>query len=109
MGCNCKKESVSENDDNVKSFKFSISKIIEYTVRVFGFLLSLIITPVILLIVIWFMFKMLVLNQNFDLKETFKKYLKIDDNDDDDDDDDDDYDDGNILMMDVDTIRREKD
>jgi hypothetical protein len=63
--CGCKadnaiKASVSNNEG-------LFQKIVKNVIKVIGFLISLIFLPFIMAIVVWFMFDMIVLNQNIDL------------------------------------------
>jgi hypothetical protein len=68
MSCNCKKgnkiDDMLQKDSNGEK-KINIGK---YVLKSFVFLVALAATPIIMLFIIWIMFKMLVLNQNIDFK-----------------------------------------
>ena len=69
MSCNCKNDKSMDtmlNDTDVSQKKgFSIGKTI---VKLLAFSILLIFSPIILLLLIWFGFKVLVVNQNIDIK-----------------------------------------
>jgi hypothetical protein len=109
MGCNCK-GNVS-NDNNVKfgdlTYKAKFKRVSFYGLKIFGFLLAILALPIINIAIIWFMFKIVVLNKTFDVKEIVLKILgnSLKRNDDDDDDDElDEYDEDDVVMLDVDEI-----
>lgn len=89
MGCNCKAEStdtkgVIEQVDIKESFG-------KYTLKFLGLLLFIISLPIINVMIIWFVFKTLLLNRNVDLKPMLLSILSKFKSDDDDDDDDYEY------------------
>lgn len=94
--CNCK---ISENNKDIQKIesKSIIQNILKYFAKILGFLIGMILLPLMVIGIIWFMFDIMVLNKNVDLTIFFKKIVKInkvifedeDDNDDDDDDNDD--------------------
>lgn len=69
MGC-CKKgqnmETILENNDNEALGGGQL--VLKYILKVFGFLILLLTLPIINLVIIWYMFSMLVLNKNIDVK-----------------------------------------
>jgi len=98
MGCNCKNSmempqgyvSVENENENL------IGKSIKYFAKFIGFLIGVALTPIIMLVIIWFMFDTIVLNKDIDLRKVVNKFVKAnnfifkegDEYDDDDDDDD---------------------
>jgi hypothetical protein len=111
MGCNCKKgDSNNEKVNNVSLGK----KITSYSVKFIGFLLLLVLLPIINIALIVFMFKTLVLNEQVDLKSLLMfigKKGKANTEDDDDDYDDDEYDyltEDDVVMVDYDDITIKK-
>ncbi len=70
MSCNCKNgqsmESMLENEN--KNPKSVGQTVIKYTLKVLGFLVLVAALPIINLYIIWFIFNMLVLNKNIDVK-----------------------------------------
>ena len=70
MSCNCKNgqsmESMLENEN--KNPKSVGQTVIKYTLKVLGFLILVAALPIINLYIIWFIFNMLVLNKNIDVK-----------------------------------------
>ncbi len=118
MGCNCKagKESntyINTKGDEVKLSKFHYTNLIFYSLKIIGFILGLVILPIINIFIIGFMFNMLVLNKEADLKPVFgtlanflKKAKKKDE--DDEDDDFDELTEDDVILLDVDDITEEK-
>lgn len=68
MSCNCKNG--NKMDDLLQKSSKSEKKINigKYVLKTFVFLIALAATPLIMLAIIWIMFKMLVLNQNIEFK-----------------------------------------
>ena len=70
MSCNCKNgqsmDSMLENEN--KNPKSVGQTVIKYTLKVLGFLVLVAALPIINLYIIWFIFNMLVLNKNIDVK-----------------------------------------
>ena len=122
MGCNCKagKEPntyIDNKGDEVKINRFHYTNIGFFIFKFLGFLLGIIILPIINIFIIIFMFKILVLNQQADLKPMFNsvanflKKAKKNDDDEDEEDYDDDFEDlteDDVILMDVDEITDEK-
>ena len=68
MGCNCK-NGANLNDLMANGKPESkTGLIVKYTLKVLGFLVLLILLPIINIYIIWLMFDMLVLNGNIDIK-----------------------------------------
>lgn len=94
MGCNCK---VSENSSSRSTNEnVPVSQtIVKYTAKIIGFLLGILLLPLIVLGIIWFMFDIIVLNKDVDLSILLKKIIKVNkalmSDDEDEEDDDDDY------------------
>ena len=101
MGCGCKtKKGVDTPINNENKPKINImANIIHYSIKLIGFGIGLILLPIIVLMIIYYMFKLIVLNKDIDIKPLFvslskfmkqvgKDNAKDDDEDDDDDDDD---------------------
>lgn len=100
MGCNCKtKKSVdsSSNDENKPKLNI-ISNVIHYSIKLIGFTIALALLPIIILMIVYYMFKLIVLTKDIDIKPLFvsvSKFMKKvakDNADEDDDEDDDDND-----------------
>lgn len=70
--CNCKNgPSMNEmlKGENEKKVKLNLgSNILKYFLKTLGFLLFLIVLPIINLVIIWFAFNLFVLNKNIDFK-----------------------------------------
>ena len=67
MSCNCKNEKsmdsmIENNGQNNTSNNF-----IKYTFKILAFTLFLVVSPIVFLLVIWIVFKMLVLNNSVDI------------------------------------------
>lgn len=91
MGCNCKSENkVSPITGEIEKPNI-VNKIIHYSLKVLGYLLFIALLPVINLVILWIVFKILILNANLDFKSAilpiFTKYKQMTDNDDNDEDD----------------------
>lgn len=125
MGCNCKagKEPntyVDVKGNEVKINRFHYTKIGFHIFKFIAFLLGLVVLPIVNIFIIIFMFNILVLNQQADLKPMFNsvanflKKTKKKDKDgynDDEDEDEDDFEgltEDDVILMDVDEITDEK-
>ena len=111
MSCNCK------NDGNQYSVSSDVNltkRILNYSLRIIIFSLSLLTLPIILIGSIWFLFRTLVLNKDVNVAEMLKFIVKaskrVKDNDDYDDDDDEDIygDEEEYELMGVENITYEK-
>ncbi len=92
MGCNCKNDKNNmlnkqdelngndiNHDEEVKNLSLPY-KVTYYSVRTFGFILSLLLIPIINIFAIWFLFKTLVLNKKVNvlsLTKTLTRWKKI--------------------------------
>lgn len=92
MGCNCKNDKNNmlnkqdelngndiNHDEEVKNLSLPY-KVTYYSVRTFGFILSLLLIPIINIVAIWFLFKTLVLNKKVNvlsLTKTLTRWKKI--------------------------------
>jgi hypothetical protein len=89
MSCNCKKDG---NQYSVASDVNLTKRILNYSLRIIMFSLSLLTLPIILIGSIWVLFRTLVLNKDVNVAEMLKFIVKaskrVKDNDDYDDDDD---------------------
>ena len=116
MGCGCKTNSKYESnyDSSIKrpdkKITYGISNVI---LRVIAFTLMMALLPIIMLAVIWFIFELLILNKEIDMKRIVKVLSsKIkpfnegyeEDEDDDDYEDDDEFNEENYEMVEVDDI-----
>lgn len=118
MGCGCKTNSKYESnyDSSIKrpdkKITYGISNAI---LRVIAFTLMMALLPVIMLAVIWFIFELLILNKEIDMKRIVRVlsskikpfnegYEEDYDEDDDDYEDDDEFNEENYEMVEVDDI-----
>lgn len=95
MACNCKVSNGGSQDKNSVQGEFEqesgVQKFVWYSAKIIGFLLGVILLPIIVVVIIWFMFDIIVLNKEVDLRIILKKIVKInkaimaDDEDEDDD------------------------
>lgn len=92
MGCNCKNDKNNmlnkqdelngndiNHDEEIKNLSLPY-KVTYYSVRTFGFILSLLLIPIINIVAIWFLFKTLVLNKKVNvlsLTKTLTRWKKI--------------------------------
>lgn len=69
MGCSCKNGNTMDEMLSTDKKKItSTQKVSKYTLKVIAFLLMLLALPLINLYLIWLMFKMLVMNEDIDIK-----------------------------------------
>jgi len=92
MGCNCKNDKNNmlnkqdelngndiNHDEEIKNLSLPY-KVTYYGVRTFGFILSLLLIPIINIVAIWFLFKTLVLNKKVNvlsLTKTLTRWKKM--------------------------------
>lgn len=87
MGCNCKGQTIDsvENKDNNLDNKNG-ENIVKYFFKFLVFLLFVTFSPIILIGILWLIFKMIVLNDSVDVKPILiklgKKFKNIDEDDD---------------------------
>ena len=67
MGCGCKKDMSVSNSTSTSS-TITFSDIVTYGLKFLGFLLVVAMLPIINLIIIWFIFRTLVLNKEVSMK-----------------------------------------
>jgi len=125
MSCGCKAEKGDKtpinslNNDENQPKKNIIAEIIHYSVKLIGFGIGLLLLPILVLVIIHYMFKLIVLTKDIDIKPLFvslAKFMKkvgedneIKDEDDDDDDDDvewENIDPNDFEMVGVDEIKK---
>lgn len=130
MGCGCNTKIKKTNDKETqqyevletgKSFNFNeknvelpvLDFIVKNLIKIVGFTLSLLLLPIIMIAVIWFLFQLLVLNQEIDMKKIFtavtSKLRRFnedyeDELEDDEDDEDEIYDEEHYETLDVEDI-----
>jgi hypothetical protein len=95
MSCNCK-NSTGEKiniDGSINNNEPLFHTIVKYLAKIVGFLIAVSLTPLIMLVIIWFMFDVIVLSKQIDLTKILDKFIIKARyfNEDDEDDDDDDY------------------
>lgn len=97
MGCNCKSGASGSTSSTENTESKSIVQIgLKYSAKIIGFLIGILLLPLIILGIVWFMFDTIVLNKEVDLTIILKKIVKInkvvfqDDDEDEEDVDDDD-------------------
>ena len=109
MSCNCKNDKSMDtmlNDTDVSQKKgFSIGKTI---VKLLAFSIFLIFSPIILLLLIWFGFKVLVVNQNIDIKPLISFLTKKIQSETIDNDYYEEFDENDFVMVGVDDITNQK-
>ncbi len=111
--CNCKNgKSMEEmlNDDKPATLSIG-SQLIKYSLKILGFLLMVALLPIINLVIIWFIFNLLVLNKNIDIKPALvflgKKFQEKDTDEDNDDVDFDKLTEDDVVLLDVNEITNE--
>lgn len=117
MSCGCKAEKKELDKQNKELIKNEKTKNnfngVKYFVKLIGFFIALLTIPFIVLFIIWFMFDLIVLNNQVDMQKAAKALIsKIkfanEDNqlhsDDYEDDDDDELDESQYIAVDVDDI-----
>lgn len=103
MSCGCKAKKGEETpinllDNNENKPKVSIiTNIIHYSMKILGFLIAMVLLPIIMVIIAYYIFNLIVMTKEIDIKPLFisvSKFMKkvAKDNDEDDDDDDEDED-----------------
>ncbi len=115
MGCGCK-GNVS-NNPKIKfgdlTYKAKTKRLGFYALKGLVFLLGLVLLPIINIAIIWFMFSIIVLNKEFNVKDIVFQILgsvlkKRGDEDDDDEDDDEEYDEDDVDLLDAEEITYNK-
>jgi len=110
MGCGCKKDGF-EMPEKTKFSKLTNKEkgklFVHYFFKVIGFLVGVLLLPIINLAIIWFMFNTIVLTRDVNVANLLNRYFngkKDDEHDDDDDDDFEDLTEDDVIMMDVEDI-----
>lgn len=97
MSCNCKTSGASISSTGEAKPKSVVDNGLKYSAKIIGFSIGLVLLPLIMLGIIWFMFDTIVLNKEVDLTIILKKIVKINkailESDDDEEEDDEDYED----------------
>lgn len=102
MSCGCS----SKTEDKVFSEKTPKELFINYTFKTIGFVLILVLLPVINVLLIWFMFKTFVLGDTINLVQMFEMInKKISPKPEEDEDDDEFYTDDDVELLDVDDLQ----
>lgn len=113
MGCNCKNTDGTQQYNVLKENEGLSATIIKYLAKTLGFLVGMLFLPIIMLIIVWFMFDTIVLNKDIDLRRVINRFVKANkfftkDDDEDDDDDDEDEDEylteDDVIMVNVEDI-----
>ena len=112
MGCNCKTKNGFEMPEKTNFSKLTNNEksklIVHYFFKVIGFILGVLLLPIINIAIIWFMFNTIVLTKDVNVVKLLNKYFTAKkDDDDDDDEDDDDFEDlteDDVIMVDVEDI-----
>jgi hypothetical protein len=118
MSCGCKTKKTELDKENKELIKNEKTKNnfngVKYFVKLIGFFIALLTIPFIVLFIIWFMFDLIVLNNQVDMQKAAKALIskikfanednELHDNYDDDDYDDDELDETQYIAVDVDDI-----
>lgn len=77
MSCNCKNGDISQ-EYTVPQEKQKLNSLMgKYIVKILGFFISLLFLPFILIAIVWFMFDVIVLNKNVDLKKIISRFIEV--------------------------------
>jgi hypothetical protein len=94
MGCNCKNSNDFEYTEKTTN-KTIFETIVKYSLKSLAFLLTLVLLPIIMIAIVWFLFDIIVLNKTVDLgrivRVVAKNIGRFNEDDEDYDDDDDDF------------------
>jgi hypothetical protein len=116
MGCNCKNTDGPQQYDVLREKEALSGIIVKYLAKTIGFLVGVALLPIIMLVIIWFMFDTIVLNKDIDLRTVINRFVKAneffskndeDDDDEEDDDDDDEFEElteDDVIMINVEDI-----
>lgn len=109
MGCNCKGNNGIDLIQEKEKAPLG-KRILNYSLKSLAFLFMMAIMPIIVLFIIWFIFKTLVLNENVDIKPLLlslgNKFKEKDDDDYEDDEDFDNLTEDDVEMVGVDIITK---
>ena len=75
MGCNCKGSNDFEYTEKTTK-KTILDNILKYSFKTLAFLISLVLLPIIMIAIVWFLFDIIVLNKNVDLGRIVKIVAK---------------------------------
>lgn len=105
MACSCK------GNTNIKTSEINDGKVSQsvlmYALKLLGFLLVVILFPIISLVILWFIFKTLVLSKEIDIKPLLLAIGKsFKEKDEDEDDDIENLTEEDVIMLDVDEIKK---
>lgn len=111
MSCNCKSDKKKDGSVDSPRPKVAMGKSIGmYFFKILAFLLMIAALPIINLVIIWFLFRTLVLNKDVNMKPLLmaigQKFQVKEDDDDDDDDDYEDLTEDDVVMVDVEDITK---
>ena len=111
MGCNCKTKDGFEMPEKTKFSKLTNKEkrqlVTHYTFKVIGFLIGVLLLPIINIAIIWFMFSTIVLTKDVNIVNLLSKFVGKKNDDADDYDDDDDFEDlteDDVVLVDVEDI-----
>ena len=71
MSCNCKNNKTnpeSYSSDRIEKSESFFQNVVKYTLKFFGFLMFLLILPILNIVIVWYAFRMLILDKNIDLR-----------------------------------------
>jgi hypothetical protein len=114
MGCGCKGNVSNNTKVNFGdlTYKAKLRRVGFYALKGLAFLIGIALLPIINIAIIWFMFNIIVLNKEFNVKDIvfqiLGSVLKKRDNEDDDDDDDEEYDEDDVDLLDAEEITYNK-
>ena len=110
MGCNCKNTDGPQQYNVLTQNESLGATIIKYLAKTLGFLVGMLFLPIIMLVIIWFMFDTIVLNKDIDLRHIINRFVKANkfftkyDDEDEDDEEEEEYDEDDVLMVNVEDI-----
>ena len=113
MGCNCKSGNSFESSENVRFFKTNnkekIKLIGNYTLKMTGLIVGILLLPLINVAIVIFMFNTIVLTKEVNMVNIIKRFTNHKFNNDYDEDDEDDFDnltEDDVVMLDVEDITK---
>lgn len=75
MGCNCKNSNDFEYTEKTTN-KTILDNVVKYSFKTLAFLISLVLLPIIMIAIVWFLFDIIVLNKSVDLGRIVKIVAK---------------------------------
>lgn len=117
MSCGCKTKNTEAPTIGVStdlSKTSLITNFIHYSIKILGFLIALALLPILILVIVYYMFNLIVISKDIDIKPLFtslSKFIKKASEDDDEEDDDDDVEwetarEEDYIMIDVDDLSK---